>query len=137
MKCPNDMKRSNGASSMQIMPLSPSQSHYMALMLGKCGWKIVAAITASAMGGPLRIRVLGKIPSPPCCVSFSSKVNARPKGRWQRLTSAEETEHICVHARLIRVVSRAARLFRLSDRKGVAMVQSPYDVDLDRNAANF
>ena len=64
------------------------------LMLGKCGWKIVVAITASAMGGPLRIRMLGKIPSPPCCVGFSSKVNARPKGRWQRLTSAEETEHV-------------------------------------------
>src|SRR6516164_6668775 len=66
------MKRSNGASSMQIMPLSPSQSHYMALMLGRCGWKIVAAITASAMGGPLRIRKLGKIPSCLCSVSFSS-----------------------------------------------------------------
>ena len=57
---------------MQIMPLSPSQSHYMALMLGRCGWKIVAAITASAMGGPLRIRKLGKIPSRLCSVSFSS-----------------------------------------------------------------
>ena len=58
------MKRSNGASNVKIMPLSPSQSHYMALV-GKCGWKIVAAITASAMGGPLIIRATGKMPSRP------------------------------------------------------------------------
>src|SRR5215831_2581042 len=32
-------------------PGSPSLSHYMASMLGKCWWKIVTATTASAMGG--------------------------------------------------------------------------------------
>src|SRR5262249_871863 len=36
---------------LQTMPGSPSLSHYMASMLGKCWWKIVTATTASAMGG--------------------------------------------------------------------------------------
>jgi len=38
-------------SNLQTMPGSPSLSHYMASMLGKCWWKIVTATTASAMGG--------------------------------------------------------------------------------------
>ena len=38
-------------SNSQTMPGSPSLSHYMASMLGKCWWKIVTATTASAMGG--------------------------------------------------------------------------------------
>ena len=35
-------------SNLQTMPGSPSLSHYMASMLGKCWWKIVTATTASA-----------------------------------------------------------------------------------------
>src|SRR5262249_21927805 len=54
-KCTNNMKMSHDTSNMQTMPLSPSPSHCMALMLGKWCWKIVAAITASAMGGLLMI----------------------------------------------------------------------------------
>src|SRR5262249_14465526 len=38
-------------SNLQTTPGSPSLSHYMASMLGKCWWKIVTATTASAMGG--------------------------------------------------------------------------------------
>src|SRR5215472_4087398 len=72
-KCTNNMKMSHDASNMQTMPLSPSPSHCMALMLGKWCWKIVAAITASAMGGPLMIHTVGKMPSRPCCVSSSAK----------------------------------------------------------------
>src|SRR5262245_18616088 len=56
---------------MQTMPGSPSPSHYMASMLGRCCWKIVTATTASAMGGPPIIRTTGKMPSRPCCVSCS------------------------------------------------------------------
>ena len=53
---------------------SPSPSHYVASMLGKCCWKMDAATIASATGGPLTIRTAGKISSRPCCVGSSSKL---------------------------------------------------------------
>jgi hypothetical protein len=46
----------------------------MASMLGKWCWKTETATTASAMGGLLKIRTCGKMPSRPCCVGSSSMV---------------------------------------------------------------
>src|SRR5215510_8209900 len=67
---------------MRTMPGSPSPSHYMANTLGKCCWKMVAATTASAMGGQLIIRMTGTKLSRPCCVDSSSMV---VRGSRQRL----------------------------------------------------